>query len=254
MKFAVVGTGKAATALTGALLKAGHELVMGWAHTVASGEAFRKQFDSKVVYDLRELVPTDLVLIAVKDDVVEQVMASFPSSNAIVVLISGFAAAAPLSKYTRNYGIFYPFVSMTKDTVDFSEVLFMIEGSNEGTTNQLREWALTITGTIQITNIDQRRQLHLAAVVAQNFSNHLNYIASKLLEEKGLSFDLIKPLLQRYVETLQQQSPVNLQTGPAIRGDVATIAQHEKMLDHHPQWQQLYRWFTEQIQNTAARQ
>ena len=68
-------------------------------------------------------------------------------------------------------------------------------------------------------NSDQRRQLHLAAVLVNNFPNYLYAQAEVLCIEKGLSFELLKPLLFETVSKLDQLSPIDAQTGPAVRND-----------------------------------
>ena len=45
-----------------------------------------------------------------------------------------------------------------------------------------------------------------------------------------------------------QNSPVLMQTGPAMRGDSDTIKRHMELLGSHPEWQDLYQKISASIQ------
>jgi len=90
--------------------------------------------------------------------------------------------------------------------------------------------AKKISTNVQMTTPEQRRQLHLSAVFACNFTNHLWTVAEQLLNEKDLSFDLLKPLIYQTVRKIENCSPRDVQTGPGVRGDLKTIARHREML------------------------
>jgi predicted short-subunit dehydrogenase-like oxidoreductase (DUF2520 family) len=99
-------------------------------------------------------------------------------------------------------------------------------------------------------NFEARRRLHLAAVFANNFSNHMQAIAEEWCLEHRLPFSLILPMLQDQVRALASASPVLLQTGPARRGDENTMALHRQMLGHsHPEWALLYEAISRSIEN-----
>jgi predicted short-subunit dehydrogenase-like oxidoreductase (DUF2520 family) len=68
--------------------------------------------------------------------------------------------------------------------------------------------------------------MHLAAVFACNFSNAMYHIAYKLLEEKGLPFEMLLPLLRQTVEKVSKMPPAEAQTGPAARRDFNVMEAH----------------------------
>ena len=72
----------------------------------------------------------------------------------------------------------------------------------------------------------QRARMHLAAVFACNFSNAMYHIAYKLLEEKGLPFEMLLPLLRQTVEKVSKMTPAEAQTGPAARRDFNVLETH----------------------------
>ncbi len=124
----------------------------------------------------------------------------------------------------------------------------MVEGSNMETSNTLLSLAHTISDNVRIVAEKQRQSLHLAAVFAHNFTNHMYVIAEKILTDKGLKFGDLRPLIAAHIANVQQLSPATLQTGPAIRHDSTTIDTHLQLLDGNDDLEQLYLAMTEAIQ------
>jgi predicted short-subunit dehydrogenase-like oxidoreductase (DUF2520 family) len=138
---------------------------------------------------------------------------------------------------------------MTKESeTDFKRALMMIEGSNEGTAETLNALAKTISDNVKMVEENQRQSLHLAAVFAHNFTNHMYVMAEKILADKGLNFDELRPLIASHMANVQKLSPATLQTGPAIRHDSSTIETHLQLLDANNEFKQLYLTMTEAIQ------
>jgi predicted short-subunit dehydrogenase-like oxidoreductase (DUF2520 family) len=95
---------------------------------------------------------------------------------------------------------------------------------------------------------DQDRAiLHLGAVFANNFTNHMLVLAEKICNEHQVSFEILKPIILETVKKAMEVGPANSQTGPAIRGDLHTIEKHLQLLEGNTQLQELYRKITESI-------
>ncbi|MEG1586257.1 MAG: DUF2520 domain-containing protein, partial [Bacteroidales bacterium] len=93
---------------------------------------------------------------------------------------------------------------------------------------------------------EQRKYLHLAAVFANNFSNHMFSIAAKLVEDHGLPFDALQPLIAETADKIRTMAPVNAQTGPAIRYDENVMEKQIGMLDNE-QLRDIYRCVSRSI-------
>jgi predicted short-subunit dehydrogenase-like oxidoreductase (DUF2520 family) len=249
-KVTLIGSGKAASALGKALRAAGHEIIEVWSRHPNNAEALAGILKARPVQDLRSLDPVaDVFLIAVKDDAIEAVAAQMQAAGRIVAHCSGIKSALLLKSASENYGVFYPFVSMTKDAdTDFSSALLMIEGINAATAEALFALAGSISHHVKRVEEAQRQSLHLAAVFAHNFTNHMYTVAAQLLAEKSLSFDALKPLIAAHHAALQRSEPVSLQTGPAIRHDHSTIEVHLQLLHGHEDLKKLYELLTGSIQ------
>lgn len=95
-------------------------------------------------------------------------------------------------------------------------------------------------GSPKVCSQEQRQNAHLAAVIANNFSNAMFMFASKVLTEKGLSPDLLLPIIKQTVEKLRYTNVQNAQTGPAIREDADTLSLQLELLKNNPEMHQLY--------------
>ena len=59
------------------------------------------------------------------------------------------------------------------------------------------------------------------------------------------------PLLVETVTRMQDHSPAELQTGPAIRNDVSTIEKHKELLMEYRDLLEVYEFFTERIRKPS---
>src|SRR4030095_3288173 len=101
-----------------------------------------------------------------------------------------------------------------------------LDASNKETLNILKDLASTLTGKIIEVDDEKRLAIHVAAVFANNFTNHLFSITQLILEENNLPFEILKPLINETVRKIQNHDPLNVQTGPAVRQDELTIQKH----------------------------
>ena len=146
-------------------------------------------------------------------------------------------------------GVLYPLQTFSKEKpVDFGEVPLFVEAPCPDDLNILKQLGADIGSKTFEADSLQRQQLHLAAVFACNFTNHLFAIADDLLKESGLPFDVLRPLIRETVEKTATLSPREAQTGPAIRRDSNVMEKHLLKLSDHLQWQEIYRLLSENIQ------
>ena len=249
-KISLIGSGKTATALGKALAQAGHTILQVWSRSEANANDLARQLNAMATTDLAAInADADIYLLAVKDDAIGEVLGQLKIGDKIVAHTSGIKSKELLKATSLNYGIFYPFVSMTKEsTTDLKNALLMIEGSNEGTINALSALANTISDNVRMVEENQRQSLHLAAVFAHNFTNHIYTVAEKILSDKGLPFEDLRPLIAAHLSSIQKLSSSVLQTGPAIRHDSTTIEDHLRLLEQNKELKDLYLTMTEAIQ------
>ena len=151
-------------------------------------------------------------------------------------------------------GAFYPLQTFTKEKeLDFSNIPICIEAENQKDVSILSELAGYISKNVKEVSSTQRKSLHLAAVFANNFTNHLYQAAYDICDESNLSFDLIKPLIIETADKIRTLSPFEAQTGPARRNDTVTISDHIEMLAN-PNRKEIYSQLSKSIQKNYGKE
>ncbi len=262
MKISFVGAGNVAWHLTQAFENAGHWICEVYSRNIQRAqELVSELYDSEVQEDLNfSESAAELIVIAVPDDALEDVMQRivFPE-NVIVVNTSGTRSLADLRNLVNIHsdvyvhtGVFYPLQTFSKSVpMDYRSMPICIECTHEQIEAQLISLAQTVSDHVQRMDSDERFILHVAAVFANNFVNHLLAISHDLLAHEQLNFDLLKPIIATTVQkALDSNDPASGQTGPARRGDWNTTARHLAYLQEtNPELKDIYRVMTEQIRS-----
>ncbi|PXY01554.1 DUF2520 domain-containing protein [Marinifilum breve] len=248
-KVVILGAGNLATQLAIALNDAGVNILQVYSRTIQSASALADKVNSIAITEISNLAKNaDLYICAISDNALESVLDQMPIPIGDVVHTAGSIPMDVFDDYTECYGVFYPLQTFSKNRkVDFSNIPICIESNNLGLQADLMELAGRISNNIHIIDSEQRKQLHLSAVFTCNFANHMYSIGQKLLAEKDVDFDLLKPLIKETAEKVQELDPISAQTGPAIRFDKEIMAKHENELKNLPDFQILYRFVSESI-------
>lgn len=228
LKIVILGTGNLAKHLYTAFLKAdGIDVVQ----VVGRNEKELQQFSehSAICSNFNAITDADIYLIAVKDDAISEVSQCLMDKNGIVAHTSGAIGLDGLRP--KKKGVFYPLQTFTKGkSVDFSTIPICIEAEEKNTVDTLGSLAAGISKNVHQIDSEQRKKLHLAAVFVNNFTNYLYSVGEELCLEEGLSFDLLKPLINETASKIQTMSPKEAQTGPARRNDVQSMLGHLELL------------------------
>ncbi|MDE6578545.1 MAG: DUF2520 domain-containing protein, partial [Muribaculaceae bacterium] len=161
---------------------------------------------------------------------------------------SGSIPATVLQNKADRYGVCYPMQTFTKGVdMDYSSIPFFVEGDTDQTLSALKSLAALISESVMEADSEKRRLLHLASVFACNFTNHLIHIADTLLQEKGMDYKVLLPLIRQTVNKLSSASPAESQTGPAARNDLTVVNRHLEMLEDKPQLRNIYKEITDSI-------
>lgn len=248
-KITLIGAGNVATQLGLALYNEGYLISQVYSKTSSSASTLAKKIKAEAITDLKKLnADSSIYIIAIKDDLIDAVAKKINLKDKIVAHTSGSISINSLKDISKNYGVFYPLQTFSKDkNLNFREVPVCIEGSNDATTKTLEYFAKSISSNVKKVNSKQRKNIHLAAVFACNFSNHMYAIADQILKKNKLSLALIKPLIEETANKVKKNSPSKMQTGPAIRGDKKIIEEHLKMLKDDKKLKALYKMISENI-------
>jgi predicted short-subunit dehydrogenase-like oxidoreductase (DUF2520 family) len=237
MRIVVIGTGRLASNLVPALQKVGHEV---------------RGVNSRTLEGLPN--EADAFVIAVKDDALESVARRVVQGREEQVFFHT-AGSMPLSVFegfARHYGVFYPMQSFSKERqVDFADVPIFLEGCDDKAIQTAHAIAESISRKVYELTTAERRYLHLAAVFACNFANHCYALSAKVLEQHGLPFDVMLPLIDETARKVHTMHPVPAQTGPAIRWDENVMSAQKALLDNEPEMQKIYELMSNSIHKLA---
>ncbi|WP_282037434.1 Rossmann-like and DUF2520 domain-containing protein [Saccharicrinis aurantiacus] len=246
----LIGSGNLATQLGMGLAMSGFNIRQVYSKSIKNASILADKLNAYHTDQLNEIQKKcDLYIIAVSDSALESVIADLPNLQGIVVHTSGSMASSILNRFDK-FGTFYPFQTFSKDkAVDFNQVPCLIEGKDQTIEIELMTAAKKISKQVISCDSEQRKQIHLAAVFACNFSNHLYKIAFDLLESNNINPDVIKPLINETAHKIQSLSPIEAQTGPAMRKDDNIINMQKDMLNYSEELKSIYSLFTDRIYN-----
>lgn len=131
--------------------------------------------------------------------------------------------------------------------IDFDNVHFFIEANSKKDTELLIKTASLLSSHVFEASSEQRKYLHISAVFACNFVNHMYDISARLLEEHNIPFDVMFPLVDETAAKVHEMKPKDAQTGPAVRGDVNVMKEHLLMLEKEPELKELYELISKNI-------
>jgi predicted short-subunit dehydrogenase-like oxidoreductase (DUF2520 family) len=191
-----------------------------------------------------------IFIIAVTDDAISEVVAGITlPPKAILVHTSGSQPLSILGDIaTPNTGVFYPLQTFTKNKkVDFRDIPFFIESENAETEKVLMAMARAVSKKVYKSSSSKRKALHVAAVFASNFTNHMFSIAQNILEANKLDFELLKPLIAETINKSLAIGPDKAQTGPAKRGDLEILDNHMEFLANDEAVAEIYRVVSQHI-------
>ena len=229
MRIVLVGAGGLGTNLGLALHEAGHDVLAVFSRTMEHARMLAERIGSQPTDDICALPnEADLFIVSVKDavltDVVQQLVQGREEQY-----FAHTAGSMPLTLFqgmARHYGVFYPMQSFSKER-------------------------RTLTPHVYELSTDERRYLHLAAVFACNFANHCYALSAEILQQHGLPFSVMLPLIDETARKVHHLSPLEAQTGPAVRYDLNVISKQQQLLDD-PDMRELYERLSKSIHQHAT--
>lgn len=253
-KIVLLGSGNLATQLGPALANTYAEVVQVYSRRITHARKLAKIIGCPAVSKLDSVVTdADLYLFAISDNAIREVARNLSEhlptdSKPVFAHTSGATPQLVFKGLSRNYGIFYPLQTFSKNRpADFSTIPFCIDGNKKSVRNQLTALAENLSPNVALINDEQRAVLHVAAVFVNNFTNALFGVGREILERDNIPFNLLTPLILETAKKVQDQPPRDMQTGPARRGDDKTIQKHLTLLNDHPAFKEIYQQLSDLI-------
>ncbi|HLW09994.1 MAG TPA: DUF2520 domain-containing protein, partial [Fermentimonas sp.] len=228
------------------------------------------------IYDLKR--NADLYIYSLSDDIIPHILNQMPVTTGIWVHTAGsvsieifnsdnpskisdpYTEVVPATSINvrtettfkiKKYGVIYPLQTFSKNRrLDFSKVPLFIEGNSIETEDFLTEIAQTISDDVKVIKSDKRKYLHLSAVFANNFSNHMYTLSHEILKKVGVPFDILKPLIAETAAKVMEIEPLDAQTGPAVRLDEKILNKQLELIDDK-EVREIYRHISKSINRFA---
>ena len=264
MKISFIGAGNVAWHLSQAFESANYSINEVYSRNPANARALTQQLYNAQTHrglDFSSSV-SQIFFLCVTDDAMEEVIRNLSLPvGAILVHTSGSKTLRDLQELVEVYldesikiGVFYPLQTFTKMFhVDFKEIPICLESNDLGVESLLITLAQDISDITYAVNSDERKVLHLAAVFACNFTNHLWGIAQELMKTNDLEFKLLEPLIKETLrKALDAKDIFEVQTGPARRNDKEVVQRQMAYLKDMPAYQKIYDSITKNIIETNA--
>jgi predicted short-subunit dehydrogenase-like oxidoreductase (DUF2520 family) len=251
MRVVIVGSGNVATVLGRLIKHAGHEIIQVISRDGEHAKILAKELQCAWGdYGGPLNSNTDLYLIAVKDSALYELNKVFHAGNILVVHTAGSIPKDTLKEVSHNYGVLYPLQSLRKEMDTTADIPLLIDGNTSEATALIEDFARTISDTVSVAGDQERLKLHVAAVIVSNFTNHLYALAEEFCKKEKVDFKMLVPLIRETAERIEHNSPVAVQTGPALRNDVFTLDKHLRLLQAYPKLKYMYLKLTESIMKT----
>ena len=279
MKIVFIGSGNVATHLSIALKEAGNQIIQIYSRTIQNSQILAEKVGAEAINDINYIKrDANLYIFSLKDDILPLIVNQMPVTDGIWVHTGGSVSielfnsdnpsiisdlniqkipTTPKNDKSetafriKKYGVIYPLQTFSKNrSLDFSKVPIFIEGNSFETEGFLTELAKTISDDVKLLKSDQRKYLHLSAVFANNFSNHMYTISNEILKKAGVPFDVLKPLIAETAAKVMEIEPLDAQTGPAVRLDENILNKQLELIEDK-EVREIYRHISKSINRFA---
>lgn len=251
-KIAIIGAGNVAWHLAPALENAGHEILEVYSRNKKNAEQINSRLYAAEIKDDLDFSNSkaELFILSVTDGAIESIADEIIlPENSLLVHTSGTIPLDILNFSSARFtGVFYPLQSFTKGReMDLTEVPFLIESDDQEVLKKLKLLVKSLKSSSFSIKSKDRMAIHVAAVFASNFSNHMLRIAEEIMRRQGLDYEMLKPLI---IETISKSLHIGAkraQTGPAIREDYETLEEHHQFLNYNEEVAEIYRLISQDI-------
>lgn len=251
MNIVFIGAGKLATHLATELVKHSFTIQQVYSRTAHSSQELAKKVNAKATSNTKEIeTNADIYIFSVKDSALLSVITDMPPNNGLWLHTAGSITLDIFKGYSTRYGVLYPFQTFSDNRdLNFRKIPIFIEASNKDDLDLLQSICLQLSDKVYTLSSEKRQHLHLTGVFACNFVNHMYVISQHILEEEGIPFESLLPLIDETASKVHTLLPQEAQTGPAIRYDENVIQKHIDLIED-PDLKEIYTLISKNIHKT----
>lgn len=253
MNIVFIGSGNVASQMAPALKENGHHILCVYSRSIKNAKTLATILGCNFCNKVQDIPSiADMYIVTLQDDIIEKIINRLNFQPACIVHTSGSKSLDIFPKKFLNTGVIYPLQTFTKNRkTNWAALPIFIEGNSSKSRSAILKIAQSLSVNVQKANSLKRQQMHLAAVFANNFVNHLYSLSSELLKNEKISFDVLKPIILETTERILSADPSKIQTGPAKRKDFTTIKKHLNLLKTEKNKFKVYKTITESIIQTS---
>jgi len=254
-KISIIGAGCVANAFASEFYRKGFFINEIVSRRITEAEKLAEKVNATArQFGIGEINPeSDLYIVSVKDDALTEVRKHIHTNDKLIVHTSGSMPSDALKKCSKNYGIFYPLQTFSKNRmISMQEIPVFVNANTQKSVSDLMNFAKSFSNNVQHITDDKLSIIHLSAVFASNFTNYLIKISKDILYEKNLDYQILKSLVEETMKKAFEMDPFESQTGPAKRGDCNITDKHKEMLVRKD-WRALYTLFSGMIREDYSK-
>ncbi|MEN8203816.1 MAG: Rossmann-like and DUF2520 domain-containing protein [Bacteroidota bacterium] len=245
----MIGAGNVSTHISRHLHLKGHRISCVYSRSEESAMTLANELEC-LGTAVPDEVPdqADFYIVSVPDSAVSSVAGKFTGRKGTWLHTAGALAMDVFKEHYSRYGVLYPLQTLSRTRVlNLEQSPFLVEGSSLEVSETIIRLAGSISTDVQKADSHTRRIVHLAAVFANNFSNHMVHIGQQILSEQELDPKLLDPIIKETFRKILDRGAMEAQTGPALRNDRETMQKHAELLKQHPEWEKLYTFISRDI-------
>lgn len=245
----IIGSGNVAWHLGKIIAAKGFDILQVYGRNKLTGMELAQETGSDFTPDISVIrKDADIYIFSVSDGSVGEIAAQLAPAAGIFIHTAGSVSIDVFKGCALQYGVLYPLQTFTRlRDIDFSNIPVFTEAESVTTLGALNDFASRLTNVVQKADSHARMILHLAAVFACNFTNHMYVTAEQLLKQSNIPFDVLMPLIRETADKVASISPVAAQTGPAVRKSLQVMDLHLKMLENNPSLAEVYEILSKSI-------
>ncbi|MCQ2260739.1 MAG: DUF2520 domain-containing protein [Bacteroidales bacterium] len=242
MRISFIGSGNVATHLALAMYNRGHVIEQVWSRTPEHASLLASRVEAEPITSFDQIRKTaNIIIIALTDNALAEVAKDLHLEGTLVLHTSGATPIDVLKPCSSCYGTIWSPQTFVRDVaLEYSELPFCIEGSDELTEDAIEEIMSMVSPHIYRTTFAQRQYLHLSSVFVNNFTNALYAVGQKLCRDNDVPFEILHPLIFTTAKKVEWGDVRYQMTGPALRGDSRTLDAHRALLSKDPSLLDLY--------------
>jgi len=255
LKIVAIGAGNVATQLVPHFFKKGHTILQVYSRNITHASPLAKKSKAEAIDQFDHVVAdADVYYLMVSDDAIEPLAKELSKSidkSSVILHCSGSKSSKILKGASMHYGVLYPLQTFTKEAkVNLAKVPVFTTGNSKHARELATQLGMDISKSTYPLSDKKRTELHLAAVVCNNFVHHLFVKSSDYLKSKRIPFEYLLPLIENTTKNAAHTDIKKNQTGPAKRKDNKTIKTHLEMLQSDPDFKKLYAALSKSIKAT----